>query len=288
MKLKPRCVPCLLNRIIYEADLEGADEATKKQLIQDATRCILDAYKYNPPSAVIATEVHNIVYKTLGSTDPYHELKQRSNQIGQRLIPEAEEFIAKSDDRLKAAVICSIVGNAIDFGIAGSASSPEELEATFIQEVKQGLQHNDLPAIKPYLDGAVMFFTDNCGEIVFDKLVCRELKTFGSQITLVVKGQPILTDATLTDAKELGFDAVVDDITTTDGFAVGVNFERLSPRLSHKLKTASLIICKGMANYESFSETDYRPIAYLLKVKCASIAESIGLPSNSNAVKLIN
>lgn len=288
MKLKPRCVPCLLNRVIYEADLEGADETTKKRLIQEAARRILDAYKHSPPSAVVATDVHGMAYKTLGSTDPYRVLKQRSNQIGQRLIPQAEAFIAQSDDRLKAAVTCSIVGNAIDFGIAGSASSPEELEATFVHEVKQGLQYNDLSAIKPYLDGAVLFFTDNCGEIVFDKLVCRELKTFGAQITLVVKGQPILTDATLADVRGLGFNAVVDNITTTDGFAVGVNFESLSPRLSHKLQTASIILCKGMANYESFSETDYRPIAYLLKVKCASIAESIGLPLNAHAVKLIN
>ena len=286
MKLKSRCMPCLLNRILYEADLEDADETTRGQIVQEAARRILIAYEQNLPSAIAATDVHAFAYELLESSDPYQELKQRSNKIALRLIPQAEAFIEKSEDRLTAAVTCSIVGNAIDFGIAGSATSPEELATTFINGVQNGLQHNDLQATKPYLDGAVIYFTDNCGEIVFDKLVCRELKTYGASITLVVKDQPILTDATLYDAQELGFDEVVDDILTTGGFAVGVDFAQLPNQLTQKLNSASLIICKGMANYESFSETDYRPIAYLLKVKCQSIAESIGIPLNAHAIKL--
>ncbi|MCK5636872.1 MAG: DUF89 family protein, partial [Thermoplasmatales archaeon] len=49
---------------------------------------------------------------------------------------------------------------------------------------------------------------------------------------------------------------------------------------------ADLIICKGMANYEAFSETNYRPVAYLLRTKCTAIANSMELPLNINAVKL--
>jgi len=48
-------------------------------------------------------------------------------------------------------------------------------------------------------------FTDNCGEIVFDKILCRELKVFnpGLYVSVVVKGEPILSDATLQDAERL-------------------------------------------------------------------------------------
>jgi len=52
------------------------------------------------------------------------------------------------------------------------------------------------------------------------------------------------------------------------------------------LKQSDLIICKGMANYESFSETNYRPIAYLLRTKCSAIANSMNLPLNINVIKL--
>ena len=56
--------------------------------------------------------------------------------------------------------------------------------------------------------------------------------------------------------------------------------------LKKALDQADLIICKGMANYETFSETDHHPVAYLLRTKCTAIANSMELPLNINAVKL--
>ncbi|ENO12399.1 hypothetical protein MBGDC06_00055 [Thermoplasmatales archaeon SCGC AB-539-C06] len=133
-----------------------------------------------------------------------------------------------------------------------------------------------------------MLFTDNCGEIVFDKILCRELKKFNSKmfLTLVVKGEPVLSDATIDDAELLHFEEVVDKILTTGCFAVGVNFNKLPSELDGALKQVDLIICKGMANYESFSETNYRPIAYLMRTKCDPIATSMNVPVNINAIKL--
>jgi damage-control phosphatase, subfamily I len=60
----------------------------------------------------------------------------------------------------------------------------------------------------------------------------------------------------------------------------------LPSALKKSLDQADLIICKGMANYEAFSETNYKPIAYLLRTKCTAIANSMGLPLNINAIKL--
>ena len=51
-------------------------------------------------------------------------------------------------------------------------------------------------------------------------------------------------------------------------------------------KNSDVIICKGMANYEAFSETDYKPIAYLLRTKCTAIANSMGVDLNQNVIKL--
>jgi len=147
-------------------------------------------------------------------------------------------------------------------------------------------QHNDLEETKRYLEGDILYFTDNCGEVVFDKLVCRELKKYDINLTLVVKGTPVLTDATYEDAVHLHFNDVVDEIMTTESFAVGVDFDRISEKLKNKIRDASLIICKGMANYEAFSDTPYRPIVYFLKVKCKSIAEDMKLPLGANAIKL--
>ena len=204
------------------------------------------------------------------------------------LLPWIHNFIENSSDALTAAFLCSIAGNAVDFGISGSAESPEDLKHTFEAYVKQQLYCNDIEALKTHLTGEVLYFTDNCGEIVIDKLVCEILKTYDIHLTLVCKQVPILTDATYEDAIMIGFDKVADEILTTGRFAVGVDFSGIPKKLREKLNTASLIISKGMANYEAFSETAYAPIAYCMRVKCESIAESLDMPVGVNIVKLIN
>jgi uncharacterized protein with ATP-grasp and redox domains len=99
-------------------------------------------------------------------------------------------------------------------------------------------------------------------------------------LTLVVKGAPILTDATMYDVKTLQLNKLVDDVATTNGFAVGVDFEKIDKDLQKKLKNADLIICKGMANWESFSDEGYKPIAYFLRTKCDPVANSMQLKSS--------
>jgi len=286
MRMKPRCVPCLLNRVIFEMELAGASPEKQGKIIKKAAEKLLEDYGSKKSSAQIATGVHKTVYDMLGNPDPYRQLKERSNKIAKKILPKAERFISKSKDKLEAAIMCSIIGNAIDFGIEGSISSPEKLEKEFDKELEKGLQHNDFEETKRYLEGDTLYFTDNCGEVVFDKLVCRELKKYGVHLTLVVKGAPVLTDATYEDAVNLHFNDVVDEIMTTESFAVGIDFDRISEKLKNKIRNASLIICKGMANYEAFSETRYKPIVYFLKVKCKSIAEDMEMPLGANAIKL--
>jgi len=272
--------------VIYESELALKDEKRMEEVMKKVVMEISRLYGSKMSSAEIATRIHGLAYKLIENNDPYKELKERSNAIALKLLPKVERFIDDSDNRLEAAMLAAIAGNSIDFGISGSASSPEELEKRFDGLLSQGLAYNDFEKMKKYLKGKIVYFTDNCGEIVFDKIVCRELKEHGASITLVPKKYPILTDATIEDVKKLGFDEVVDEIITTGGFAVGVDFKSISEKLKSRITEADIIIAKGMANYEAFSETNYRPIAYLLRVKCKSIAEDMGLALNINAIKL--
>ena len=287
MKMKPRCVPCLINRVLFEADLVTEDEEKKSTVMKEIVKKMASIYSSRRSSAEIATEIHSLAYKLLGNPDPYKELKERSNSIALKILPKVEKMIEESNEPLRTAILCSIAGNSIDFGIEGSASSPEELAGKFEEYIKMGIQHDDLDKIEKHLKGNVVYFTDNCGEIVFDKVVCKILKEkYDIHLTLVCKKYPILTDATYQDVESLGFDKVVDEIMTTGNFAVGVDFNGITEKLKERLRNASLIISKGMANYEAFSETDYKPIVYLLRVKCKSIAEDMHLPQGINAVKL--
>jgi hypothetical protein len=156
---------------------------------------------------------------------------------------------------------------------------------------REGLEVNHTERLRGYLEPgrSVILFTDNCGELVFDSLLCCELKKFKISLTLVVKECPVLSDATLQDLREVNARGVrfsVDSVMTSGGFAVGIDFNLISDALRTKIETADLIICKGMANFESFSETSYRPVLYLLRTKCAPVATALGEREGINLAKL--
>jgi uncharacterized protein with ATP-grasp and redox domains len=286
VRVSPECVPCLLRRAIYEARL--VDERKVPAAIR--TACGVFARRYRPDrvSARLATEVHRAVYRALGTDDPYREMKRRSNRAMLELFPSAQRLVVSSKDPLRTAILSSIAGNILDFGIRTDISGPEDLKRRFRGIVDQGLAINDLSKLRPLLKNGsnVLFFADNCGEIVLDRLVWRELRKKGVSLTLVVKGEPILTDATMSDVEELGLAREVDAVRDTGSFAVGVDFERIPEDLRRSLRGCDLILSKGMANFESFSSARWRPIAHLMRTKCAPVAAATGSPVDRNIVKL--
>jgi uncharacterized protein with ATP-grasp and redox domains len=291
MKIQPECVPCLLKRIFFESELSTSD--TKRQTEALRTACSLLSELYDPSecSATIATKIHDKVYSVLGDKDPYARLKQTSTTVVQALLPKVTTLIAQSEDPLRTSMVCAIIGNVLDFGIEGGSIHPHMLEEMFDRLYAEGLGHDDYPRLRKLLANArrLVLCTDNCGEIVFDRVLCAELKRFNPDlhISAIVKDVPVLSDATKADADALRFLEVVDDLFTTGCFCVGVDFTRLPKQATAALAHADVIISKGMANYEAFSETSYKPIAYLLRTKCAAIARSMKLPQHKSVIQLV-
>jgi uncharacterized protein with ATP-grasp and redox domains len=290
MKIQTECIPCLLKRILFETELTAAGKKHQTEAVRAACKLLADLYDPGTCSALIATQVHQGVYTALRDTDPYRQLKKMSNDVAQSMVPKIEALLDSSPDPLKTSLLCSIIGNILDFGIEGSGTQPRLLEEVFDRLYAEDLGYDDSETLKALLRRTTgcMLFTDNCGEIVFDKILCRELKRFNPRlrITAVVKGEPVLSDATLQDAEAISLGDVVDEVFTTGCFAVGVDFSRLPKEVQRRLNGTELIIAKGMANYESFSETAFRPIAYLLRTKCHAIARSMNLPQNISAIKV--
>ena len=285
MKVHPECAQCLLRRILYETELGHASMGQQYEAMKLAIDALHKDFSPKICSAEIATGVHKGVYDILGR-DPYAEAKAKSNEIALRLLPKARKMVESSDDPFRTAVLCSIIGNVLDFGIRNDFANADVLLDKFDSLCEQGLGHDDTAAIKELASGKVVYLTDNCGEIVFDRLLLEQLREMGAQITLVVRGEPILTDATMEDVEELGMGELVDKVMTTERFAVGIPFWDMPEELDRELGSADLIIAKGMANYETLSETDYRPVAYLLRTKCRPVASSMGLEKDINAAKL--
>ena len=290
MKIQPECVPCLFKRILFEINQSTNDVQKKDNALKAAALAFSKSYSHHGCSADIATQVHRATYDALEDNDPYKKLKEMSNMIAISLLPKVEKMISTSSDPLKTSLLCSIVGNALDFGIDGGSDHPDSLVDKFMDLYIEGFGFDDIDTIKAMLKTSshILYFTDNCGEIVFDKIVCRELRKQFPQlkITLVVKGIPILSDATQDDTEFVHFSEVIDEILTTGCYAVGLDLQHIPDRLKAYMEKCDLIICKGMANYEVFSETSHHPIAYFMRSKCEPIARSMKVPVHRNIAKL--
>ncbi len=287
MRMSPECVPCLVRRVLFET--MEVDPSKSVETVKYASAALGRLFGEGVCSAVVATEVHRGVYDILGDDDPYRELKAKSNEVALELYPSAERFVARSRDKLRASFLCAVVGNVMDFGIGTGFDHPGTLRKEFRNLLAEGLGHDDTPAVRKMLkEGAeVAYLVDNCGEVVFDRLALRQLKKMGVRTTLVLKGEPILTDVTMKDIDGLGLDELVDEVVEAPGFAVGIDLDAMEGRLGDMLRAKDLVIAKGMANFESLSETDLSPIVYMLRTKCAPVAENIGLEKDINAVKLL-
>lgn len=282
MKLDDRCYDCLLSRVALECKLSAAGPGLTDDTVRSSAD-LLSKIRFDPVShPQIASAVHRHAYGMLNNPDPFKDLKDQSNA-------EALAFcncVGPSLRGFRDLVLASIIGNTYDYGVK-THHVTENFKEFFNAMFSKGLTIDDTDRILP-MTKRVVYFTDNCGEIVFDRLLLEYLHANGSEITLVVRDAPILNDATMEEAEQFGLRDFVTTLTTTGcGTELGVRMELCPPVLKEALGRCTLIISKGMANYESLSlEKDLPPVAYLMSVKCEPIADDIGVPKGSLVAKL--
>ena len=283
MRFQQGCTECLISRVEYESRLCTDNPALVRETV-DACRDLLRRIAADPvPAPVIASRVHRLAYRRIGSADPYRLLKRGNNEDALAVSREVRGDLTTFRDLALAAVI----GNTLDYGSQAHTVTDDFVEF-FRREFAAGLTVDHTGAMEP-LTSRVVYLADNCGEIVFDALLADHLRKNGSHVTFAVRGAPILNDATIEDALALGLDRRVDVLaTTTDGIAeLGLNPDLTPPPLAAALDRATLVIAKGMANYESLSdERDLPPVAYLMSVKCGPIGADIGIRVGSRVALL--
>ena len=282
MNLTDHCIHCLLSRVRLECSLAGASPDLTEQITAECQQ-ILDRFKgsglLHPQ---IASQIHRYACMRSKNPDPFKTLKAEGNAQALAVCRHVRKRLVNFQDL----VLASVIANIFDYGVKDHTVSSDFAEF-FDQEFSKGLTIDDTDAMNRHAD-RVVYLTDNCGEIVFDRLVVEELKARGSHITLAVRQAPILNDATMDDALALGFDRIVDRLTTTGGGAeIGLDWDKMPPDLSDAIDRCTIIIAKGMANYESLSMYDgLPPVAYLMAVKCRPIADDVGVPVGSKIAML--
>jgi uncharacterized protein with ATP-grasp and redox domains len=277
MKTYLDCYPCFLRQTLDAARMAGADERQQKALLNR----VLDLLRRVEPSSTppeIGDQVHRIVRREVGNSDPYRVAKEAGTRRALALYPRLKTLVAESHDPLGTAVRLSIAGNIIDFG----PDLEYDLWGTVERVLAQPFAVDDGATFREALSrvGQMLYLADNAGETVFDRVLIEVLNV---PVVYVVKGGPILNDATREDALAAGLGQVAE-IVDTGLDASGTILPRCSAEFWQLYDKAEMVIAKGQANYETLSEEGIK-IFFLLQTKCQVIARDVGVPVGSIVLK---
>jgi len=277
MEIYLDCYPCILRQAIEASRMAGATISQQKAVVLETLEILRHLPNgVTPPG--IGAHVHEKVRQITGNPDPYQSVKNEATQQALTMLPKLRAMINESDDPLETAIRLSIAGNIIDFG-----PNPDyDLWKVVERVLSMDLSINDLPSLRNRLEKveSILYLADNAGETVFDRLL---IETLTKPVTYVVRGGPVLNDATVEDAHAAGIHLVAEVID--NGAQIpGTILTECSPAFQKRFHNAGLILAKGMGNYETLSAVK-APIFFLLQVKCPIIGLDVGVPAGSTVVK---
>jgi damage-control phosphatase, subfamily I len=266
------CVPCFLRQSLEAARNVTEDTRIHEQIVRDVLRMTAEL-DLNQPPPFVGQAIHRRLRELTGVKDPYQAAKRRFNSLAMEALPELAELVRQAEDPLLAAATCSVAANAIDMGIA-SAITEAEVRAA-LRGLPEAPVHGDWEGFLEVAAKAtdILYLADNAGEIAVDRLVIEALGA--ERVTVAVRGAPVLNDATVADAHEVGMDELVRVIDNGSD-APGTILDDCCSSFRKLFDQADLIIAKGQGNFESLSGTGTN-IAFWFKVKCPVVGSQVGL-----------
>ncbi len=275
------CVQCFVRQALDAARLLSDDEKIHEQVLR---KVLIESsgmdFCKSPP--VMGQRIHRLIRELLGNNDPYRQIKDHSNRLAMKLYPVLKMKIEQSSDPLEKALRFAISGNIIDLGV-NSQLDESIIYKTLENSEKNTLLPNTIDDFRNAVDQAadILYLGDNAGEIVFDSLLIEQLPC--ENVTFVVRGSPVINDATLVDAQFAGITDIVEVIDNGSD-APGTILEYCSPAFRARFEKADLIIAKGQGNYESLSDIK-KNILFVLMAKCPVIARDIGYDAGNLILK---
>lgn len=266
MKLEASCIECLRSKEEKRA-MEITDNGKRAEYLQKVDAILQGEKQMSPPECLAAFyKIFDGIYGTIPS---YKELKMKYNSLMLENEYNICHRIQCAEDSLKTAMQAAQAGNYIDF-IAMNGISEDRLNELLSDFETKEFNYNVYERFKKNLKRAksMMYITDNCGEIVADKILIREIKNYAPQIdiTILTRGCEVGNDATVEDARQVGLDR--DGYVMGNGTDIaGTCIPLLPENVKRKVLEADMIISKGQGNYETLSGCG-KNIYYLFLCKC--------------------
>lgn len=270
MRVTESCAECLYDK---QKNL-SKDENYLKEI-----KSIIDNRGENDTSPYLVYRFHEVYEKYFGKQAPYKDIKKKYNDLVLSIEASVREKIEVSEDPVVKALMYARVGNYIDFG---SMNHVDEDQFLSLLECTQ-MNERDETVIQSLLDQCAdakdfLLITDNCGEIVLDKLFLEQLqKRFPKlRLSVLVRGDEVLNDATIEDAEYVGIGKVARVISNGLSIA-GTVYDMLPDEAKEALDQADVILAKGQGNYESLCKQGMH-IFYSFLCKCELFTSRFDVP----------
>ncbi len=280
MRLNSMCIRCLIEK--QQARLKNfEDEEKNTAYMKEIARIVGESG--DEDSAPYMVYLFNQAYRRyFGDIKDYAPIKKEYNEYVMKLEKELYGQILSAGDSLAQSLIYARIGNYIDFGAMQHVDKKEFL--ALFQNTEEN--YLDKEVYLQFLEDCskgknFLLLADNCGEIVLDKLFMMELKKRFPYLeaAVLVRGEEVLNDATIEDAKETGICDVAEVISNGNGVA-GTMEKMLSPEAKEALDRADVILSKGQANFETMNGCG-RNIYYSFLCKCDWFSKQFGVRRNT-------
>ncbi len=270
-RLTSACISCLTKGHIDKYP-ENISEEQQIEYKQRALQIIGNA-KYTDSAPMIVNKLDKLRMEMFGQNVDYTDIKKYFNEYVMKKQSRIEEEISDADDQLLRGLQYSMTGNYIDFGAMESVSE-EKFEVLLSNAKNISLDKVEYQNLKTDLESAknLVFLHDNCGEIVFDHVLIKTLKEIypDLHITSMVRGVPVLNDATIDDARQIGLTDTVE-VAGNGSTIAGTCLEDVSEDALKIIQNADVIISKGQGNFETLYGCGLN-VYYLFMCKCTLFA----------------
>lgn len=276
-RLHSECLSCM-TKIHLNKCPKDMPEEKKVEYMQRVLKVLAEAPdRYGAP--VIVRTINQIQDEMFGMKQDYAEIKKHYNQVMMNHEEQVKYKIEQSEDPVKTGIQYAMIGNYIDFGTRINVNEEQLTELLndsdrfVIDEKQYGELTDDLKRAHK-----MVYLTDNCGEIVMDKLLIHEIqkKYPDLKVTVLVRGAEVINDATLEDAIQVGLTEIAEVLPNGTDIA-GTWLEEINEEAKAALEEADVIISKGQGNFETLRKCR-KNIYYIFLCKCDLFANTFQVP----------
>lgn len=267
MKINTFCLTCLIR--MQEAQIPVQAEEEKKMEYMREVLSFLATCNPELSAPALVRPLARIYEKYWGKAQDMEQCKKEFNDFLLSMENDLESQIRSREDPLKSALIYARTGNYIDYASVQNISGKKLLEL-FEEHVYEGIDSKEYSNFRADLKTAkkLIYLTDNCGEIVLDKIVLRLLAEEYPDLELkaIVRGAAVVNDADMEAAEYVGLDQVVSVMGNGSSVA-GTDLSDISPEAKREIEEADVIVSKGQGNFETMYGCGLN-VYYLFLCKC--------------------